>query len=61
MSGNVEGSSAMLSLKNKIQMMREQVDRFKELYEKTRADAAWEMNKKIEVTSYFYGCIFMTA
>jgi hypothetical protein len=49
MSAGAESSSAMLSLKNKIQMMREQVDLHKEMYEKTIEDLDAERARKKEV------------
>lgn len=49
MSASADGSNAMLSLKNKIQMMREQVDKYKEMYEKNCADLATERSRKLEL------------
>ena len=52
MSSGGESSSAMLSLKNRIQMMREQVERYKDQYETALAELTSENTRKLEVILY---------
>ena len=48
-----EGSGALMSLKNKMQSVREELDRYRELYESTRQELETEKGKRTQVPRSF--------